>query len=674
MSLLWKLNRLGRMAPREIVDRAAQAAQARLEAIGFGLAKVPEPQGEPGRAWLDELPTDVDPLPVRQAAERILAGNFDVFALHGAPLGFPPPWNRDPRTGHVAPLTFGKTLDYRDERIVGDIKYLWEPSRHLELVTLAQAWHVARDPRYLRACRELIDSWIAQCPYPLGVHWTSSLEHGVRLVNWVFAWHLLGGERSALFADTDGAAFRSRWLACVYRHCHFIAGHFSRHSSANNHLLGEHMGLLAANLTWPYWPESPQWLATARTGFAHEALLQNARDGVNREQAVWYHHEVADMMLICGLLARANGCDFEREYWQRLEAMLDFIASLMDAGGHVPMIGDADDALMVRLDPTRLFDPYRSLLATGAVLFERGDFKVKVRTFDAKSRWLLGAHGARAFEALQAAPRAPRRAFEDGGYYVLGSDFDTPQEVRIVADAAPLGYLSIAAHGHADALAFTLSAGGEPLLIDPGTYAYHTQERWRDYFKGTSAHNTVRIDGVDQSVSGGKFMWTCHAMARCESFASGGETDVWQAYHDGYLRLSDPVKVTRRLEYRHASRLLVVDDLIESKADHVVEQFWHFAPSCRTRLVGQSLEVTQGPAAMRLVLPTGLERALVRGSQTPLLGWYSPRFDEKAPCDTLRVWGRVSGRARLTTMFELHVAQAQSLDRGPRAQVAGFTA
>jgi len=139
------------------------------------------------------------------------------------------------------------------------------------------------------------------------------------------------------------------------------------------------------------------------------------------------------------------------------------------------------------------------------VLFARADFKAKAGAFDDKSRWLLGDEAAARFAALDArSARLPvRRDFPHAGYHVLGEGFETPREVRIVADAGPLGFLSIAAHGHADALSFTLSAGGCPILIDPGTFAYHTERRWRDYFRGTAAHNTVRIDGVDQSVSGG---------------------------------------------------------------------------------------------------------------------------------------------------------------------------
>jgi hypothetical protein len=200
--------------------------------------------------------------------------------------------------------------------------------------------------------------------------------------------------------------------------------------------------------------------------------------------------------------------------------MLDFLASIMDAGGNVPMFGDADDGYAVRLSPAEDFCPYRSLLATGAVLFKRGDFKKKAGALDDKTRWLL-PESESVFRELntERTRLPPRQAFADGGYYVMGCDFCTPAEIRLVADAGPLGYRSIAAHGHADALSFTLSVGGREFFVDPGTYAYHTQPAWREYFRGTAAHNTVRVDGENQSVSGGNFMWIHRRglAARCGS-------------------------------------------------------------------------------------------------------------------------------------------------------------
>src|SRR5205807_109662 len=191
-------------------------------------------------------------------------------------------------------------------------------------------------------------------------------------------------------------------------------------------------------------------------------------------------------------------------------------------GGNVPMIGDADDGAVTRLAQSPDFSTYRSLFASGAILFGSGELKAKAGKLDDKTRWLFGSRAGELFRLVEEPrARAPlRRAFPDGGYYILGCDFETPEEIRLVADAGPLGYRSIAAHGHADALAFTLSLGGLEFLIDPGTYAYHGGGEWRAYFRGTAAHNTLRIDGVDQSQAGGDFMWVKQARARCDRWES----------------------------------------------------------------------------------------------------------------------------------------------------------
>ena len=678
MSLKWKLHRLAAMSGWEVGYRVKQRVQASVEQFGSHSTPPPAPSNDPlGAAWVAPLPVTFNVDKYRHAADEILAGRFPVFAMQAAELGFPPQWNRDPKTGRQAPLRFGKTLNYRDEAIVGDIKYLWEPSRHSQLVTLAQAWHLCGDERYAAGCRTLLDSWFEQCPYPLGVHWTSSLEHSIRLVNWSFAWHLLGGEGATIFQGAAGAAFKQRWLASIYQHCHFIAGHFSRYSSANNHLLGELMGLFIAAVTWPLWKHSKRWKKTARRELEREVLRQNAADGVNREQANWYHHEVADMMIVSGLIARADGCDFSTAYWQCLRGMLQYIASIMDAGGNVPNFGDADDAIIARLDPAGAVDVYRSLLATGAVLFDCAEFKFKARaaadkagavslestpsrydTIDDKTRWLLGDAADGKYSSIDRSRVSlpMRRDFAQSGYYVLGDRFETRHEVRVVADAGPLGYLSIAAHGHADALSFTLSIAGREMLIDPGTYAYHTQRLWRDYFKGTSAHNTVRVDGVDQSVSGGNFLWIKHAQAQVIAVERSPLAERWVASHDGYSRLKHPVTHRREILFeKEPARLQVTDELLGSGA-HDVEIFWHFAEDCVVTAAGRVVQATNGNVVLSLTVPEGLRCDLRRGIEKPQpAGWISRSFDAKVVTTTVVMTGRMSAAARFITQLGIEI-------------------
>jgi hypothetical protein len=660
VSLLWKLRRVSAMSGPELGYRLRQQLQAAYERLGFN---APRPRrfdaAAAGKAWVDPLPRAFDVDKYRAAADEILAGRFRIFALRPAQLGFPPRWNRDPKTGRDAPLVHGKTLNYRDAAVVGDIKYLWEPSRHAQLVTLAQAWYLSGEAKYAAGCRQLLESWLEQCPRPLGPHWTSSLELALRLVNWSFAWHLLGGEHSVLFQGEDGQTFRRRWLASVHEHSHFIAGHLSRHSSANNHLLGELTGLFIAAVTWPFWSQSAGWRRRARTELEREALLQTASDGVNKEQANWYHHEVADMMLLTALVARANGESFGSDYLTRLRAMLEYLASIMDVGGNVPNFGDADDAVIAPLDPAADAAVYRSLLASGAVLFECGEFKRKAGLFDDKSRWLLGDAAQLRFAEIDArnVQLPMRRSFEERGYYVLGERFETRGEVRIVADAGPLGYLAIAAHGHADALSFTLSAGGCEMLIDPGTYAYHTQKSWRDYFRGTAAHNTVRVDHRDQSQNAGNFLWLRHATAKVISWERSAQEERWLAEHDGYRRLPDPVLHRRELCWSRPGSTLIVADQLSCRGSHQVELFWHFAEGCAVERVDGGLLVRNGPVTLSIALPAQMSWELQRGRESPPAGWISRSFDTRVPTVTAIGLAPIRGTSRFVTQIRVSVAE-----------------
>ena len=243
-----------------------------------------------------------------------------------------------------------------------------------------------------------------------------------------------------------------------------------------------------------------------------------------------------------------------------------------------------------------------------------------------------------------------RRDFLRAGYFILGDRFETRREVRIVADAGPLGYLSIAAHGHADALSFTLSAGGREMLIDAGTFAYHTQRRWRDYFKGTSAHNTVRIDRVDQSVSGGNFLWLKHARAQVIALERTPLMDRWVASHDGYTRLKHPVTHRREILFeKEHSRVLVTDELLGS-GNHEVEIFWHFAEQCVVEMEGGALRASHGGAALSMSIPEGLRCDIRRGVETPEpAGWISRSFDTRQPTTTVVMSGRITGAARFVT-------------------------
>lgn len=648
--LTWYMHRVAKTSVAEIYFRVVRVLKTQLQLIGFCRAN-PSPPAVVSSVsdWLHKCTPAAQQSTIR-AAERIVDGKIEVFAVNvDWGNGFPV-WNKDPLTQTCSPRRFSFSMNIDNREAVGDIKYLWEQNRHCHLTVLAQAFSFSKEERYIEAIHEHLQSWLEQCPYLVGPNWTSSLELGIRLMNWAVMSQIVGERGLAANPGHGGWVRQSQWLRSIYQHVHFIRGRYSRFSSANNHLIGEAAGAYVATCTWPAWSDFNGWRSEAKDLLIEAASKQTHPDGVNCEQAVAYQQFVLDFFILSGLVGGAREEDFPEEYWRAVERMLEYLQALRDVAGNVPMLGDSDDGVVVRLSHEPDFCPYRSLLATGALLFKRPDFAAAAGKLDDKTRLLVGDEG---WEALlqkgQAEGFSVRRTFPDGGYYILGHQVGDPDEVRLLVDAGPLGYLSIAGHGHADALAVYLSVAGREFLIDPGTYTYNSRPAWRAWFRSTRAHNTVTVDGQDQSVQGGSFMWLKHARARCLEIELAADVDRFVGEHDGYSRLDDPVIHRREID-RHGCVFEVADTLI-CKGRHVAEQWWHFSEHCVVRIDGNVIEAVNDGARIRLVAGSGSLR-LYRGSEDPIAGWVSRRFDTKEPATSVCVSHEVGGTATLTTMIE----------------------
>ena len=628
--MVWLVNRLRCMSVAEVGYRIQQAAVTRVAKRMRARAAPPLPRARTfsahGAPTLSQAERDA----LLADADSICAGHVVLFANRRFDVGMPPVWNRDPDTGVVGPGIYAGDITITNREQVGDIKHVWELNRHLHLVRLAQAWAVTNDVAWLHALQTQLRSWLDQCPPLVGPNWTSSLELGIRLINWGLVWQMIGGEGSGLFAGEEGQRLRADWLDSIHAHCSAIARHLSRHSSANNHLIGELAGLYVGASIWPCWKSSGAWLEQARRELEHEAQAQFSRDGVNREQAFAYHIFSSEFLFVAGLVGQACDHPFSRAYWTALLRALRFLRSVRDLKGNVPMVGDADDGIVFRLD-SPASDRAEQLLALGDAVLRR------MPPTHPGVRWLLHTLPGKRPEAD---PHESETgwAFPDGGYLLFGSHFGEPGEIKGMVDCGPLGYLGIAAHGHADALALTLSIGGEECLVDPGTYSYWQEPKWRDYFRGTSAHNTVRIDGLDQSVSGGRFMWLKKARASIERMPQSPHEFDFRGSHDGYERLADPVRHMRSVRFDAASATLVVRDEIAAKKHHQVELFWHFAPGLDVRLNSAGLHVRGKRFALQMhAHGADLKLELVRGNENPPLGWYSRCYESRQPCDVLKV-------------------------------------
>ena len=555
-----------------------------------------------------------------QAAEGLLRGEWQVF---GRDVSGDPDWFLDPVTGRRAPSEgYCFRVPYRDEAMVGNIKFVWELSRHQPITLLAAAWWLTGDGRFAEHAARQLGSWWEQNPFLQGVHWVSGIEAGLRLLSW--AWI------RALLADWGGAPGlfenNARFHEQLYGHSRFLSAFGSTGSSANNHVIAEWAGLATASLAFPWFRKSASWASVARTGLAREADRQTGDDGWNREQASAYHLFVAEMLLAAALPARIAGQPLPTVETV-LGRMLDALAASLDDAGQPPRFGDADDARGLLVDAPGT-DATAALLDAGRALFGADPW------WPAPSGSVLGGIA----KAVAGAPPRVRPCirpalFADAGIAILRSG-----PIWLRCDAGPHGYGTIAAHGHADALSVELRWGATEILADPGTYCYHGETAWRAYFRGTRGHNTLTIGAWDQAVPGGPFLWLTQPRSTLAEWAPGR---LWQASHDGYA----PTRHHRRVTLE--GLVVTIRDWIEAAAPCPVLLAFHFGPSVdaeptQLRWPGHQAAVT---------LPGALAWQTHRGEANPPFGWYSSGFGQREPATTLAGRGTLDPGTVLETRF-----------------------
>jgi hypothetical protein len=654
----WYIRRLRRMSPAEVFYRSLDAVRRRMWArrqVQPSQAVALPPDTLTDRNFVSLLPasarSDVDPdaaAALIRAADAVLDGTWTVLGSQRADSANPD-WFYDPVTGRRAPddrLAF--RIHHRDEAETGNIKQVWEMSRHHHLTVLAAAWWLTQQEHYAEAAAEQLRSWWLANPFLTGVHWTSGIEAGVRLISWAWIRRLLDEWPKAgdLFEHNDDAVRQIAW------HQEFLAAFPSRGSSANNHVIAEAAGRLVAACAFPWYGRSDHWRRSAATLLERELAANTFDDGLNRELATDYHRFVLELGLVAAVEADAAGQPLSEATWKRLTRMVDAGAAILDATGRAPRQGDGDEgrALVVD-DPDR--DPWAAVLAPGAALLSH------------RSWWpaLAGAVQGSVIGALGRSRQLPRphtrpSRFADAGMVILRSHPQDGPEIWCRCDGGPHGFLSIAAHAHADALSLEVRHDGIDILADPGTYCYHGEPAWREWFRSTAAHNTVELGSVNQAESGGPFLWNTHPRTVTLSFDIGDQAvQTWTAEHDGYLRLHTPTRHRRATTLDSAARRLTVVDTFDVAEAVPLRLSWHLGPDVAVDLDGNRATLSWQAGTDRrqamILLPDGLTWASHRAAVDPIQGWYAPRFGVRVPATSLVGRGMAASWTNLVTELEL---------------------
>ncbi len=575
-----------------------------------------------------------------EQADRVLTGHFELLGWHDLFFGDPIDWQLEPVSGRRAPLVHWSKLNYLDADVAGDKKIVWELNRHQHFVLLGQAYWLTGDERYAAGFVAQLNSWMEENPPKLGINWASSLEVAFRSIAWLWALSFFKHAQS-LSSETFLKALK--FLRLNGRH---LETYLSTYFSPNTHLTGEALGLFYLGILLPEFADSPRWKKTGLSILTQQLERHVQGDGVYFEQSSYYHRYTTDFLIHLLLLLRANDEKPPAGMESKLLLLLDHLQYITRPDGSSPLFGDDDGGRLVKLDQ-RAPNDFRAALSTGAAMFSRADYKFVAGEVAEETFWLMGPSGLAEFDTvIGEEPVDVSVAFKSAGYYVMRDGWSATANY-LLFDCGPHGVANCG-HAHADALSFELAANGRTMLVDPGTYTYTGSKEMRDWFRGSTAHNTLTIDGKSSSAPAGPFSWQTVAGCAPLAWLSQKRFDYVAGAHDGYSRLSNPAAHWRDILFLK-SDYWVMRDRVESAGYHYLEFWFNFAVAIGPlHTKNDSVQViSDNDDGTRLQITT-LGRG---GSWARESGWVSTCYGEKRETPVFVFSLAASGSAELVTFL-----------------------
>lgn len=499
------------------------------------------------------------------------------------------------RRFQVEEILKGKvTLLYESGRAEGenwehaDRSHLWNFNLHyLEfLIPLAAAYRREGDLAYYECFRKFCMRWIQDNREGTGDGW-HPYTISLRLTN---LWICVDGFGEILQKDTEFLQKLNNSMYAQYRHLQ---------KRMERHLLGNHyFENLKAVLLGALYFQEPKIYQRMKRRFAEEIKEQILPDGVHYERSMMYHKIILeDLMRVEKALGNRNRSMHRSDKTVHLPELLKVMQRMADAAysleermGHTPLFNDAGDNVA------------RPLAGILEALEE--EFHI----------W----------------PEY-RQAFPDAGYYTLQNE-----NLKLVFDAGEIAPAYMPGHAHCDGLGFELSWKGRPVFVNSGTGQY--QGPLRTHFRSTAAHNTVVLDGEEQSAC-----WGEHRVGKRMSVVSAAYREHWVK---GSLVTCTGKQQARRLELKE--NIVVIHDRVSGHA----AGYLHLAPGyeyvCQEE--GILVEDRTGKKICRIsVMPEDTVKVYREGS----ICSYAPDFGKTEQIQVMEIlWNICKKNHKIQIQFE----------------------
>ena len=529
---------------------------------------------------------------VVKRANKICDGYFDLLGYESLYFeSVVPNWHFEPVSKKTSPMVHWSLIDETSTEQTGDKKIVWELNRHQYFSILGRAYWITKDEKYADIFVRHLEDWTAKNPPKIGLNWLSSLEIAFRSISWLWAFHF--------FKDSPALtpAVFMRVLKGLHVNGRHLETYLSTYSSPNTHLTGEALGLYFLGTFLPEIKDAGRWKKLGYEVLLNALDFQVRPDGVYCEQTSQYHRYTTDFYANLMILRQIESLDIDEKHREKLKQLLEFLMFITQPNGETSLFGDDDGGRLHFLDGSSFAD-FRPTLAVGAVLFSDPHLKYAAKEPSAELLWLLGTEGLQRFNEIHAVePEETAKAFESSGFFTIRDSWNDNSNFLLI-DCGEHGFLK-GGHAHADALHFVLSTGGQPVFIDPGTYNYTSDQKARELFRSTAAHNCLTVNSESSSVPDWPFSWRTTANAKQLEWKRCRDAVVFKGTHDGFGRFG--VRYEREIKW-NGDGIIIVNDGISCGRSNSYEINFILSPDINAEVTEDFRVVLRAKAGNRVLL------------------------------------------------------------------------
>ncbi len=588
---------------------------------------------------------------VMAEANSVLGGRYRLFGQPEIALGNPPNWGAfalAPPSGKNPVVGLARHwTEYALNDLPQDIKLLWEISRFGWAYSLARAYALTGDERYVEGFFALLRSWREANVPNKGLNWHSGQEIAIRLLALVFSFIAFNQVLRERGGDLEELAT-------------MIAVHADRipatllyaRAQGNNHLLVEALALYTAGVLFPEFRDARRWKSSGRQFIVRALKGQVFQDGGYIQHSMNYHRLALQAGIWGVRLAELEGDPLPETSVAAVRRMTNWLAAVVDpATGNAPNWGPNDGALLLPLSICP-FGDFRPTLQAAA-LTVLGDPIFPPGSWDELALW-LGVEDARDDKSSTAGDTTldggkrrreiSHRHKAAGDQGIVRLDDFRQSGIYIMRGQGSRGMVRAAQFhsrpGHSDQLHFDLWWGGINLARDPGTYLYNADHPWNNVFTGAWCHNTVLIDGSDPMLRASRFLWLRWSQAKLIGRwrSKDGRLEILSALH--HYRSREHT-IHQRTILRVEDRLWIVVDDILGIGEAEVRIGWNIQDmpfemderTLRVNLQGLKVSIRSEGIQDRYALYRAGE--IIAGeefvSDSRSYGWYSPTYAMKQP-------------------------------------------